>query len=352
MYHNLEQEQKMAKNSENRKLNKKMLERLIIIHNLIKSGVYPNVPQIMKYYLQQTGYDKIGEATINRDIDTLRVRFNAPIEYDREKNGYYYLDDNFEFALNKISQEDVFYLSSVKNMLANIKNNPIYNEISNVIDFITDTQGIARSDFLSRIAVMPHPVSTIEENVWNGIMKAMQNNLIIEFDYKGRWNTEITHRKVHSFQLLLDDGMYYLFGYDENAVDDDGKKGAERLFCINRIKSLHISNETFPLPANYEFEKRVSGGKFGAFIGSPKNHFAVEFYGCSREFVKDCIWVEGQTITDDDENDVTTIEFDTVQASKVKEWILSQGCNARPLEPEWLVEEWKEEITTMLELTQ
>lgn len=77
----------------NRKLNKKMIERIIIIHNLIKSGVYPNIEHIRKYYLQQTGYEKVGVATIYRDIQTLQVQFKTPLEFDRQKNGYYYVDD-------------------------------------------------------------------------------------------------------------------------------------------------------------------------------------------------------------------------------------------------------------------
>ena len=83
-----------------------MLERLIIIHNAIKSGLYPNNQQLQRLYCEQTGYSKVGEATINRDIDTLRTYFNAPLEFDRTKGGYYYSDDNFEFALNNISADE------------------------------------------------------------------------------------------------------------------------------------------------------------------------------------------------------------------------------------------------------
>ena len=45
-----------------------MLERLIIIHNAIKSGLYPDNLKLQRLYCEQTGYSKVGEATINRDI--------------------------------------------------------------------------------------------------------------------------------------------------------------------------------------------------------------------------------------------------------------------------------------------
>ena len=84
------------------------MERLIIIHNLIKSGTYPNVQKIQSYYCEKTGYEQVGVATIYRDISTLQVEFNAPIAYDPYKKGYYYTDGQWKLALNTISQDDIF----------------------------------------------------------------------------------------------------------------------------------------------------------------------------------------------------------------------------------------------------
>lgn len=157
---------KQKLNPPERTLNKKMLERLIIIHNAIKAGMYPDVPSLQKLYCEQTGYSKVGEATIYRDIDLLRTYFHAPLEFDREKGGYYYFDEKWDFALNNISTEDVFYLSAAKTLLSSFKGNPIYNSISDVINFVTDTQGFGKSSLLKRIAVAPAPKINIDEIVW------------------------------------------------------------------------------------------------------------------------------------------------------------------------------------------
>ena len=150
---------KQETKSPERTLNKKMLERLIIIHNAIKAGMYPDVPKLQKLYCEQTGYSKVGEATIYRDISTLRTYFHAPLEFDNEKGGYYYMDEKWDFALNNISTEDVFYLSAAKTLLSSFEGSPIYNSISDVINFISDTQGVGKSSLLKRIAVAPVPYS-------------------------------------------------------------------------------------------------------------------------------------------------------------------------------------------------
>ena len=325
-----------------RQLNKKMLERLIIIHNIIKSGLYPNVKQLMRLYCEQTGYSKVGEATINRDIDTLRTYFHAPLEFDKQRGGYYYIDDNFDFALNNISTDDIFYLSAAKTLLSSFDGSPVYKAISDVIDFVTDTQCVGKSNLLKRIAVPPVPKVVTNEDVWKKILHSLQENLVVKFDYNGRWNPETTHRKFAPYQILMEDGYCFLFGYD---FDRD----SERLFYLSRVRNLEVTEEHFDLPEDFEFHSRSGGGKFGAFMTDDIVNFEIDFYGDARQYVKDCIWADNQEITDIEEEEKTRIKFSSTQWLKVKEWILAQGANAIPRSPKWFVNDWKNTVQEMME---
>lgn len=332
-----------------RTLNKKMLERLIMIHNLIKAGTYPNADRIMKFYEESKGLT-VSRPTVYRDIQTLQTEFGAPIEYDHYHGGYYYLDDNFEFAVNQITSQEVFYLSAAKTLLSNFDGSPMYKEISQVIDFVTDTQTPGKSDLLNRIAIPPRPRVVIDESIWQQVMESLRENRILEFDYNGRWHTQTSHRRVHPYQILLEDGMYMVFGYDELAKKNDGTLGAERIFSLTRMKNLKLTGDTFELPVNFDFSSRCSGGRMGAFMGNQSQHqFVIEFYGDARQLVKDCIWAEDQVITDDEESGITTISFSSPQTLKVQEWVRSQGCNARPLAPQWFVDEWRDTICALYE---
>jgi len=332
------------KKQQTRQLNKKMLERLIIIHNAIKSKLYPDNLKLQRLYCEQTGYSKVGEATINRDIDMLRTYFHAPLEFDRQKGGYYYSDDTFEFALNNISAEDIFYLSAAKTLLSSFEGSPVYKAISDVIDFVCDTQSVGKSGLLKRIAVPPVPKVITNEEVWKKILRSLQENLIIEFDYNGRWNPETTHRRVAPYQILMEDGHCFLFCYDLNRED-------ERIFYLNRIKNLEITSEQFDLPDDFEFHSRSGGGKFGVFMTDDSVNFVIDFYGDARQYVKDCIWAENQRITDIEDEEKTRIEFSSTQSLKVKEWILAQGANAIPRSPKWFVDSWKNTVLEMMENT-
>ena len=331
---------KQESNIPERTLNKKMLERLIIIHNAIKAGMYPDVPRLQKLYCEQTGYSKVGEATIYRDIDMLRTYFHAPLEFNREKGGYYYFDDKWDFALNNISADDVFYLSAAKILLSSFEGTPVYKSISEVINFITDTQRIGKSSLLKRIAVPPTPKITIDNELWKNILNSLHNNLIVEFDYKGRWNTETSHRRISPYQVLIDNSQCFIFGYDLT-------KEAERLFSLNRIQNFKVTSEHFVLPENFEFTSRCGGGKFGAFITEESYDFIIDFYDDSRTYVRECIWADNQKITEYD--DKTRIEFSSTQVMPIMEWILSQGANAIPGSPDWFVDDWKKTIYSIHE---
>lgn len=310
-----------------------MLERLSKIHAKIKSGCFPNTKQL--------AFDnEVSVPTISRDIEFLRDRFGAPICYDATQRGYYYEED-FDMPLNMISSKDVMFLSLVKQLMTQYEGSPIYTEISSIIDFLTDSQGIGKFDFLKRVAVPPLPKVVVNEESWNKVIQSLKENTLLKFDYNGRWLTETTHRMVRPYQVLLQDGLYYVFGYDENA---DKGKGGERLFNLSRIKNIENTKQTFDLPEDFEFASRCGGGRFGAFKEANKVQYEIDFYDDARQFVKDCVWADDQEFIDSEEENMTTIKFSTSQSTKVLEWVLSQGVRARPIAPEEFVERWKNEI--------
>ena len=310
-----------------------MLERLSKIHAKIKSGCFPNTKQL--------AFDnEVSVPTISRDIEFLRDRFGAPICYDATQRGYYYEED-FDMPLNMISSKDVMFLSLVKQLMTQYEGSPIYTEISSIIDFLTDSQGIGKSDFLKQVAVPPLPKVVVNEEAWNKVIQSLKENTLLKFDYNGRWLTETTHRMVRPYQVLLQDGLYYVFGYDENA---DKGKGGERLFNLSRIKNIENTKQTFDLPEDFEFASRCGGGRFGAFKEANKVQYEIDFYDDARQFVKDCVWADDQEFIDSEEENMTTIKFSTSQSTKVLEWVLSQGVRARPIAPEEFVERWKNEI--------
>ena len=62
--------------------------RILEIDKAIRSGEYPNATTFYKLW-------GISRSTVVRYIEFLRDTYQAPIEFDFQKNGYYYTDKTF-----------------------------------------------------------------------------------------------------------------------------------------------------------------------------------------------------------------------------------------------------------------
>ena len=169
------------------------------------------------------------------------------------------------------------------------------------------------------------------------------SNHILQFDYTDRWGKQTEQRKLRPYQLVLDDGVCYLFGFDE-------LRNAERIFSLVRMRNVVVTDEDFELPDDFEFSNRLVDGNFGAVFKQKSEHYKIEFYREAQMVVKERKWAENQIIKD--EENKTIIEFDSTQFLKIKAWVLSNGCNAKPLEPEWLVKEWKKHAIEMAKMAE
>lgn len=314
------------------KITYRMLERISHIHRKIKSGCYPNTKQLA-YELES------GIATISRDLEYMRDRMYAPIEYDFTHKGYYYTEAFEPSMQNHLSDKDLRVMLSAKTLLSHYKNTPIYEEACTMLDLLSSNAMEGKNTALmNRIAVAPIVETNVDQEIWNAIQDSLNQNHILQFDYTDRWGKKTEQRRLRPYQLVLDEGVCYLFGFDE-------LRQAERIFSLVRMKNTVVTDDEFELPDNYDFESRCKDGNFGAVFSKTAEHYVIEFYNEARLLVKEKIWADSQVFKE--EKTKTTIEFDSSQFLKIKSWVLSNGCNAKPIQPEWLVKEWKRHISKM-----
>ena len=316
----------------NKELNRPMLERLVRIHEKIKANTYPNTTQLSKIL-------EVGTATVSRDIEYLRDRFYAPIEYDYINKGYYYEKD-FDLPLNALSENDMEALVSAKILLSRFKDTPLHEKLCSVIDFLAPNE-FGKESMINRIATPPVPKVFYDKNLWITIYNAMKTNQVIEMTYNGLYRKDVTKRRVHPYQLVMDEGQVYLLGYCE-------LRKAERIFSLTRIKEITVTEDTFELPDNYDFSDRCEGGKFGFFFSDNKTKFKIRFFGISKEVVKERLWADDQVITEGEK--YVDLSFSSNQQLKILHWVLSLGYTVKPLEPEWFVNEWKNTIKKMAQM--
>ena len=317
---------------------KSALARLYLIDQQIASGKYPNTNFLVEYLLDPWG--EVSVSTISRDIEFMKNRLNAPIEYDAFRRGYFYSRPNYRIPLGFSGADELLALGMAKNILTLYKDTPIYDAAHNLLQsIITPLAAEGNSEWYeNRIVVPSVPAAPVVQDVWNIITKALQKNYIITFDYMGANDEDYKSRRVRPYQLLFDTGVWYLYGFAE-------ERKSIRIFSLRRIKNIALTKDQFSLPKDFDYRSDNAGSHFGVFAGQKKYRFRIAFYDYSVLWVKDRKWADDQKITEI--NGGIVISFTSTQFEKVEEWVLSRGCTARPLEPGILVDIWRNNIDEM-----
>nr|WP_318706724.1 WYL domain-containing protein [uncultured Treponema sp.] len=325
-----EEEQK----TNDRTIDKEMMDRLIIIHNTIKNGG-DSRPESLALLCNAS------KITIYRDIKTLKELSNNSLDFDRTKKQYFYKDKNFELTNNSISADEVFALAKAKILLSNLsKDTAIYKEISNVLDFIVDKQMLGSSNLINRIIEIQHPHEKIVNiNIWQTIITAITENRILQIKRVYYFNNLPKVSKwfedFYPYQLIFDEGSYYLWG--KRKWDDSTITINSELINLNNIVEAKISNESFNLPDDFSYENR------------PKINYTIKLY--NNAINENIEFADDQKIVSEDSQS-KTIEFTTSRNEEyVLKWIMSHGSNIEPLEPESLVVPWEIEINLLMKRT-
>lgn len=308
--------------------------RMLFIDKEISKGEYPSAPKLA------AKYEGVSVITIKRDIEYMRNMLEAPIEYDKTRKGYYYMDKTFRLPLLFINEEEVFAGYIAMKLLSQYKGTPIYKHVKDIFDYFNNI--IIKSDnnkFEKRIIFIEEYSPDFFEETWNILIKAIKENRYIEFSYKGAWRkTEGYGYYIAPYQIVSKAGVWYFAGYSK-------RQDAVSLYCLHRITSIKLTDETFKPPKDFKYTES-SSSSFGVFINDYIKKCKIKFFNESAVYVSERRFSNDQKIEKMEDGSVI-ITFSSGQIYEILRFVLSQGFNAIPLEPKELVDEWKNNIKIM-----
>lgn len=320
-----------------KKLPKTALPRIYFIDQQIASGTYPNARTIARDY-------ETSPSTIARDIEFMRSVLNAPIIFNHDHNGYYYAEKTYRLPAGFATAEEMLALGMVKSLLSLYRDTPLYHTTQQLLELITAPLRSYQTDpqeppwYETRVVAPPLASAPVLKEIWEPITTALRENRVLHFDYLGTWDEEYQPRQVRPYQLLFDQGLWYLYGYAE-------ERKSVRMFSLVRIKNMVLTKKTFTLPPDYDYSAKIDGSYFGVFIGAKKYRFRVFFNEDSIVWVQDRKWAADQVI--EQSSPGVVVDFTSTQYEQVLGWVLSRGSTAQPLAPPQLVKDWREQIEIM-----
>lgn len=329
--------EKLEEKRRNKRLNPKLAERDYDMLRILRTPpTDPTIKYNAKYF--EKLFD-VSEVTIYRMVKKLK---DMDLLEEKQIGGSYAIKKKVEQIYSKKTEDDIALVASLRGLLQHFEKTPLFEKVTKLIYFLQPK--IAKNDSLlssGRVIVAPQMEYNIKTENWDLVNEALDKNCKIKFHYTKFYSNK-SQRIVCPYQLILDNGVVYLFAYSEYADNII-------LYDLNFMADIIVTNEKFSLPKNYDFNNYSGGGRLGAFKEDKIKNFKIRFTGYAKDWMKYHKWANDQQIKSEDQ-DSLTITFSSAQEFKVLREVLKWGTDAQPLAPKSLVKRWRDEIAGMHEM--
>jgi len=309
------------------------VNRILWIDEAVRSGSYPSISKLAKK-------TEVNERTIERDIEYLRDMYEAPIEYDRDKKGYYYSEPNFFIKSVILTEGELFSVALFDRLLEQYRNTPLESTLrkifNKIVHSLPENVTVNPNTLSSQISVIFDHQGQIDKDVFEIIFTALKTKRTINFDYRPLQKTTNAKRIADPYHAICQRGNWYFIGFCHD-------RNEPRMFSFSRVKNASLTEKHFEIPSDFKpnefFDKSM-----GVFA-SARTPYTVELsidneigtYALERQ------WHDTQTVEQREDGSVY-VKFTTTQMPEVLRWVLGQGHTVRVLNPPELIDMVKAEV--------
>lgn len=288
---------------------------------------------------------EVSERQVSRDIEYLRDRFDAPLEWNPSLRAFRY-EGAFD-ALRFADEKLLIFNALARSMAENEHYIPVVTA-----EILAELESHIARDYrpVSRRIRWKLPISerTSMED-FTVTCQAMLLGRRLELAYRDAAGRR-SDRAIEPERLLNYSGRWYLVAWDLS-------REALRTFHLSRVERLALAKEriTSPRPAGAaesDIESFVDSG-FGIFKGSETVEATIRVRGSAAPLVARQEWHPAQRVAQGQDADGlpwTELSFPVADVTELLGRVLSFGSSAEPLAPPNLRERWQSEIRRMAAL--
>ena len=256
--------------------------RIYQLHRILASHRLPVSRKVLEERLE------CSRATILRTIETLRYTFNAPLEYDRERNGYYYDNQDgsaFELPGVWFDADELYALLTAQQLLEQIQPGLLGAQLKPIkgrLEKILAAQNLGNREIANRIRILSMMGRNKTIRYFQQVASALLQRQQLDMIYYTRSNGGQTSRTVSPQRLTHYRDNWYLDAWCH-------KREALRSFaleCIKKAAPIELAARDI---AEAELDEHFASS-YGIFAGKA-NHIAVLHFTAERaRWVADEQW--------------------------------------------------------------
>ena len=311
-------------------------ERFLWFHDRVKASKYPNARHLAERF-------EISPRTAQRELDFIRDRLKAPLEYEHTRKGYYYTDDSYELPSQWYSEESVISFALAVRLASTIPDTRIKDEL---YDFIGKVFNVSdhgsRPDIREmseKISVKNVEYSRVNEEDFHSIVNALFQETPISISYYSPHSKKETERNILPLHLVQYMGSWHLIAFCSLRND-------MRDFALSRVRSIAFSDENIRLPDGLPPVKEYTRKHFGIMQGGKTRKVCLRFSPSVADWIEEQIWHPEQKLVLKKDG-ALELSFPAADFNELTKRILSHGPDVKVVSPKALADEVKNEIKKM-----
>jgi predicted DNA-binding transcriptional regulator YafY len=315
-------------------------ERLRSICAEIQRGRYPTKADLARIIERHP-------RTVQRDLEALVNRFDAPLEFNREKNGFYFTDSAWQFPQIILTEGELISFFAAERILRRLG---ATSEVQLARSALRRLAALLPSEIVVDVGALedaitfaPEPVLDASPAILRRLASAATHRQTLHIHYYSQRRATHTERDVDVLLLHNHLGEWYAVCYDHET-------GEVRDFHAGRITDIVNAHHAFTPPNNWNGKEYLRRG-FGMFRGGKDVVVEVEFDQYQARYARERTFHPTQRRKELRDGRLS-VTFETTEAAleQVARWLLQYGEHARALHPAKLKEMMRERLRKTLNL--
>lgn len=309
-------------------------ERLVLICAEIQKGNCPTKLKLAEI-VERT------PRTIQRDLEALRNRFDAPLIFDKKRNGFRFTDSQWKMPPIQLTEGELISFFAAERMLRRLggttETNLARTAIAKLATLLPENVVVDIGALQATINFASEPVLDAAPDILRKLVQAANQRQTLTIEYYSQHRAAQTIRDIDVLMLHNNAGEWYAIAYDHLSTEI-------RDFHAGRIQSITNTRRTFQIPDNWQPNEYLHGG-FGMFRGGEKIEIEVEFDEFQARYARERTFhptEHRQKLSDGR----LRISFEATEAAleQVARWLMQYGEHAQAIKPHKLREIMRERL--------
>lgn len=256
-------------------------ERFYRIDQLLQSG--------MRSFAELQKALSISRAQLKRDLAYMRERLNAPIEYDRDANGYRFgnplAGPRYELPGLWFSAEEMHALLTMQHLLENLQPGLLAPHVKPLLDRLSKVLGSgehAEAEVARRVRVLHLSARSMKEEHFAVVAQAVLKRRRLRIEHYNRLEDRHTERVISPQRLVHYRDNWYVDAYCHLRED-------LRSFSVDAIDRAELLEAKAREVPKAELDEYLKGG-YGIFGGKGVRWAKLQFSSKAARWVSKQTW--------------------------------------------------------------